>query len=272
MNPEEVEDLNRRAKALQNPNPHFMSQEEIDTHNKRVRETWDPIMESISKLSKETCQEICHLAREEFLAMNQIAQRMRGKVGFEWNPELDVGVGRSLYGHALKMFDLYDVDFRPKPERIEMISTDSKDKSGMTMTVYYLTDKYMFEVEVRLGEHTLRESFRASHQPIFGMDVSDVAQAEAISEKLACHFHPKHERIQIRIQKMSTDSKDRINMVMTIYYLMDKHMFEVEVNSGERTLKESFYASCHSTFGMGFLDAVQAEKIAKKLARQLEEK
>ena len=107
------------------------------------------------------------------MSMNQIAERMKAGIGGDWDDEYNPGVGTAIFQEALKRLDVYDADFRPRPERQSMGELEGAE-------VFYLTDAGEYEVVV--GERS--ERFRALHRPKFGMDVDDVARAGRIAKAL----------------------------------------------------------------------------------------
>ena len=62
---------------------------------------------------------------------------------------------------------------------------DTKDEKGISLLVSYSQEMKTFKVDVGFGSKTLTEEFNARHEPLFGMDVADRAEAMDIAEELA---------------------------------------------------------------------------------------
>ncbi len=95
-----------------------MSEEEIKEHNKRVKDFWNEYNPKIKAITKDQAKQIYDLGWRQMLPMNQIAEKMQGKLDFEVPMQYDIAIGMTLYQRALEMFDLYDDDFRPKPKKL----------------------------------------------------------------------------------------------------------------------------------------------------------
>lgn len=60
-----------------------------------------------------------------------------------------------------------------------------KDSKGIELECNYLASSHEFEVIVKFKTTIKKETFKASFEPRFGMDVVDSNQALVIAEKLA---------------------------------------------------------------------------------------
>ena len=129
---------------------------------------------SVKAMTDDQCREAIRFGHDEWLSMNQIAERMKAGIGGGWDDESNPAVGAAIFQEALERLDVYDADFRPRPERQAMGEVEGAE-------VFYLTAEGEYEVVV--GERS--ERFRALHRPKFGMDVDDVARVADISKALS---------------------------------------------------------------------------------------
>jgi hypothetical protein len=65
----------------------------------------------------------------------------------------------------------------------EEMWTKTVDK--LTAICYYLPESHEFEVEVKNGDAAKSRLFLSTFEPIWGMDVDDIAQSHKIAEELA---------------------------------------------------------------------------------------
>lgn len=151
-----------------------LSDDWIEKHNARVADFDAELYRVLDAMTDDQCREVVAMAKEEGLAMNQIAERMRTPLGGKWADNEHVRAGIDIYQSALLRLDEYDDDFRPRPARIPMATTADGAE------IFYLTAEGEYEVVV--AGRSAR--FKAGFDPKFRMDVSDAARAEDIARKL----------------------------------------------------------------------------------------
>jgi len=150
-----------------------LSDDWIEKHNDRVANFDAELYRVLDAMTDGQCREVVAMAKEEGLAMNQIAERMRAPLGGKWADSEHVWAGIDIYQTALSRLDEYDDDFRPRPARIPMETT------GDGAEIFYLAADGVYEVVVAGRSARFKAGFNAE----FGMDVSDAARAEDIARK-----------------------------------------------------------------------------------------
>lgn len=160
-----------------------LTPEAIIRHNERIRAWVTPIKQAAENMPVETCEACIRFMSAPGTAAGFLGTLLRGRLEASWDADQDVAAGMRIYCIALERLDKYDVDFRPRPDPVEMLSSTTAD--GMSMTVFYLPQPDEFQVVLSRGDSCLKETFPAGYRPTFGMEVSDHAQATAIAERLA---------------------------------------------------------------------------------------
>jgi hypothetical protein len=153
--------------------PEGLSREWIEAHNARVYAFWAEYEPKIKAITREQAEQIIDLGLTQYKGMNRIAIEMRGKLDFDIPEGREVAIGSALYKQALEMLDLYDPEFRPKPERVFMMTIRGAE-------VFFLPHAYQYEVTL----NGVTRNFKPNWNPTHGMDINDVQQADEIAQEL----------------------------------------------------------------------------------------
>jgi hypothetical protein len=87
----------------------------IEEHNARVLAWWakhQPILDSLDDMALEEIVRWLH--KGDLLTVNEIGHRLRVYYNGQWEPEMDMVIGRAAVHKALKKLDVPDADFNPK--------------------------------------------------------------------------------------------------------------------------------------------------------------
>lgn len=147
------------------------------THNRKVEAYYRALEEALMRMTCEDRQTLIALWRSGVRGVDfgQRAVQALGVSGID--PDFIEAFGIATGRDAFEKCSEFDPELRPVPDGGEERVVMGKFEEAV---LYYVPSRHVYRVE--LG--SLSEEFRATWEPVFGMDVDDTRMAEEVLDRL----------------------------------------------------------------------------------------